>query len=291
MRFSFSTNAFTNFSVGEAITMIAAAGYEAVEILADSPHLYPPEVTDKKIGHLRDCLAETGLQVANINANTAMGFYGRAFWEPLFEPSLANPVREARRWRVQYTKKCIDLAVSLSAPCISITSGRMVPGTPPEEGLELLKTSLVEVLEYAAGRGIRLGIEYEPGLLIENSRELRKFLVEMDSPWLGANLDLGHSHVLGENSSEVIAALGKRIIHIHLEDIRKRKHYHLVPGSGEMDFAQIFKNLRRQGYDGFLTVELYTCFQNPGDAARRSLAYLQNIDGNLQKCVENKCSN
>ena len=268
-----------------------AAGYEAVEILADSPHLYPPEITDEKLGCLHDCLTQTGLQVANINANTAMGFYGRSFWEPLFEPSLANPDHQLRRWRIDYTRQCIDLAAALKAPSVSITSGRMVPGTPPDEGLKLLKASIQEILGHAEKKGICLGIEYEPGLLIENSRELVMFLEEMDSPWLGANLDIGHSQVLGENIPEVIETLGKSIVHIHLEDIKGQKHYHLIPGCGELDFAAIFEALQGEGYDGYLTVELYTYPQNPEEAARRSLTHLQQIHTNLPRFMENQCSN
>ena len=290
MRLSFSTNAFTNFSVGEAVTKIGAAGYEAVEILADTPHLYPPEIADEQLGYLRYCLAQTGLQVANINANTAMGFYGRTFWEPLFEPSLANPDHQLRRWRINYTRQCIDLAVALKAPSVSITSARMVPGIPPDKGLKLFKASMEEVLAHAGERGIRLGIEYEPGLLIENHRELLMFLAAIDSPWLGANLDVGHSQVLGENIPEVIEILGKDIVHLHLEDISQRKHYHLIPGCGELDFAAIFTALQRGGYDGYLTVELYTYPHNPEKAARQSLTYLQRIHNNLPKSMENECS-
>ncbi|MBW1645698.1 MAG: sugar phosphate isomerase/epimerase [Deltaproteobacteria bacterium] len=270
--------------------MIGAAGYGAVEILADQPHLYAPEVTPVELENLCRRLAAAGLRVANINANTAAGYYGRAFWEPLFEPSLANPAPAARRWRLHYTRRCIDFAVALGAPSVSITAGRMVPGTPPAAGLELLQASLRELLPYAADRGIRLGVEYEPGLLVENCRELLALLAAVDSPWLGANLDLGHSQVLGEDPAAVIAALGKRIVHLHLEDIRQRKHYHLIPGTGEMDFGRIFQALQQVGYAGFLTVELYTYPREPNRAARQSLAYLRAVADNLSRSGEVSCS-
>jgi fructoselysine 3-epimerase len=99
----------------------------------------------------------------------------------------------------------------------------------------------------------------------------------MDSPWLGANLDLGHSHVLGEDPETVIGVLASRIFNIHLEDIRGRKHYHLIPGQGDMNFPNLFEILRRHGYDGFITVELYTCLHEPEEAAKRSFRYLQGL--------------
>ncbi len=102
MRLAFSTNAFVRFSVTEAIERISEIGYEGVEILADVPHLYPFSVSESELKELAAVLDRCGIRVANLNANTAMGYYGRTFWEPLFEPSLANPDRAARKWRIDY---------------------------------------------------------------------------------------------------------------------------------------------------------------------------------------------
>jgi fructoselysine 3-epimerase len=277
MKFAFSTNAFVNFSVIEAVEKIAAIGYEGVEILADAPHLYPDSVRGPDLRKLVTVLARSGLEVANLNANTAMGYYGRSFWEPLFEPSLANPDPTARAWRVDYTKRCMDFARLLGCSNISITSGRAVPGTCPDTALKLLRESLEMVLEYAEKAGIRVGMEYEPGLLVERYDELRVLIEEMNSPCLGVNLDLGHSHVLGEDPEFVVAGFSSRIFNLHIEDIQSRKHYHLIPGLGDIDFRRLFEILEKNAYDGFATVELYTYPQHPEEAAMSSLSYLQGL--------------
>jgi len=279
MKLAFSTNAFVQFSVVEAVEKIAAIGYDGVEILADAPHLYPPAVSDAGLKNLAAALERSGLEVANLNANTAMGYYGRTFWEPLFEPSLANPDHAARQWRVDYTKQCIDLAKVLGSRNISITSGRVVPGSDPETALRMLRESLDAVLEYAEKAAVRVGIEYEPGLLVERYEELQALIAGISSPGLGANLDFGHSHVLGEDPESVVAGLSPRIFNVHIEDIHCRKHYHLIPGLGEMDFKGIFDALERHAYDGFATVELYTYPHEPEAAARSALAYLRGLHG------------
>ena len=282
MKLSFSTNGFVLYSVFEAVERIAAIGYQGVELLADTPHLFAHSVTDTDLRELKELLDQNELQVANINANTAMGYYGMRFWEPLFEPSLANPDPPARRWRIDYSKKCIDMARTLESPTVSLTSGRMVSGIAPKEGLNLLEESLKELLEYAEKKDVQLGIEYEPGLLIERYDELVLLVEKMDSPYLGANLDLGHSHVLGEDHDAVIGRLSDRIFHVHIEDIQDKKHYHLIPGLGEVDFAALFDSLERHAYDGFVTVELYTYLNEPEAAARKSLAYLEDLSSNLR---------
>ena len=283
MRLAFSTNAFVNFSLFEAVEKIAAIGYEGVELLADVPHLYPHSFRGSDLKKLTAVLERSGLEVANVNANTAMGYYGRTFWEPLFEPSLANPDEAARRWRIDYTKRCIDLAKLLGSRNVSITSGRAVPGSDPEAAFKLLRESLEAVLEHAEQAGIRIGIEYEPGLLVERYEELRALLEAIPSPWLGANLDLGHSHVLGEDPGSVVAGLSSKIFHVHIEDIHARKHYHLIPGLGDIDFRGLFRVLEQHGYEGFATVELYTYPQGPEAAARRAFDYLQGPAGSEGK--------
>lgn len=275
MKLAFSTNAFVEVSAAEAVVRIAAAGYAGVELLADVPHLYPCTLSDAELAEVSAALANCGLAVANINANTAQGYYGRRFWEPLFEPSLANPDETARKWRIEYSKRCLDLAATLGCRNVSLTSGRMVPGIKPDKAMGLLRDSLETVLAHAERVGVRVGLEYEPGLLVERYDELAALLAAIASPSLGANLDLGHSHVLGEDPETVIAALSPKIFHIHLEDIRDRKHYHLIPGQGEMNFPRLLELLRAHAYEGFITVELYTCRHEPEAAARQSYHYLK----------------
>lgn len=277
MKLSFSTNAFVRCSVCEAIERIASAGYEGVELLADAPHLYADSVSPADKVQVEAVLNRTGLKVANINANTAVGFYGREFWEPLFEPSLANPDPVLRQWRIDYTKKCMDIAHQLAANCVSVTSGKLVPGVAPEQSMAFLKDSLEELVVYAEARSVRMGIEYEPGLLVERYEELATLLADIDSPYLGANLDLGHSHVLREHADTVIGALAEKISHIHMEDIRGRKHFHLIPGTGDVDFAALFRALERHHYHGFVTVELYTYPHRPDYAAEQALTYLSRV--------------
>ena len=48
-------------------------------------------------------------------------------------------------------------------------------------------------------------------------------------------------------------------------------HHHLVPGTGAIDFAAVVAAIRRTGYDGWLTVELYPFIDDPDAAARTAL--------------------
>jgi sugar phosphate isomerase/epimerase len=63
--------------------------------------------------------------------------------------------------------------------------------------------------------------------------------------------------------------------HYHLEDIAAtRVHKHLVPGRGAIDFPATLAAIRRTGYTGWLTVELYPYIDDPDAAARAARIFL-----------------
>ena len=80
---------------------------------------------------------------------------------------------------------------------------------------------------------------------------------------------------LGESIPQVIEMLGDRIWNLHVEDIPGRKHYHMIPGEGTLDWQAVRDALKGIGYQRFLTVELYTHTADPAGAARKSLDFLR----------------
>ena len=75
---------------------------------------------------------------------------------------------------------------------------------------------------------------------------------------------------IGEVPAEAINRLAGRIWNVHLEDIQGQKHYHLVPGEGDVDFQALLGALQAVGYNRWVTVELYTCAHRADAAARRA---------------------
>jgi sugar phosphate isomerase/epimerase len=98
----------------------------------------------------------------------------------------------------------------------------------------------------------------------------------VDSPALGLNFDVGHAYCMSEDLPKAIAALAPHTRHYHLEDIAAtRVHHHLPPGDGAIDFAEVIAAIRKTGYDGWLTVELYPSQDRPDEAARQAYNVLK----------------
>jgi sugar phosphate isomerase/epimerase len=274
MKLGFCSNAFTRFPLEEAIDRVAAIGYAGIELLCDRPHFWPPDERPQRAQQLAARLRAAGIAASNINANTAVGAYGIAIPENVFGPSLASGDEATRRYRVAHVCAAIDLAAATGAPCVSITSGAVESDHPPEAGRAQLLRSLDGVLRHAEVCGVRVGIETEPGLLLERSDELARLIAEVGHPLLGFNFDVGHAVVMGEDPARVVAEHNTRIWHLHLEDIAGGKHFHRVPGEGEVDFQAIAQALRQAAFSSFASVEVYAHKSDPDGAARRAFAVL-----------------
>jgi protein FrlC len=274
MKLAFSTNAYTRFSLIEALRGIKAAGYAGVEILADVPHAWPEAIDDRMVGEVAGELDRLGLEVSNINANCSFGYWKDAPPEAYFEPGLISPNRKHREDRQRLILATMEFAKGVGARNISITSGRMLGGMDPTKSARQFAESIRPILDRAEAAGLDIGIECEPGLFLEYVAELVEWIEKLGSPRLGANLDVGHSQVIGESVPEVVRMLKGRIWNLHVEDIPGRKHYHMIPGEGTMDWPALKSALQGIAYNRFLTVELYTQTEEPQRAAEKSFQFL-----------------
>ena len=274
MKLAFSTNAYTRFPLLDALEGIKRAGFEAVEILADVPHAYPPQITPKLTSEIVATLDRLKLSVSNVNCNCSFGYWKDAPPEPYFEPSLISPDPQYRADRTEMILKSLDFAREIGAANISITSGRTLGGMPPSKAANQFIESMKPILDKADSTGVNVGIECEPGLFLEYVAELRDWIDRLNHPRFGANLDIGHSVVAGESIPEAVNLLAGRIWNMHVEDLPGRKHYHMIPGEGTLDWPALRSALREIHYDRYLTVELYTHTQKPQEAAEKSFAFL-----------------
>ena len=272
MKIGFSSNAYTRKSLTYAIKSISDIGYDGVEIVLDIPHAFLP-LSESRFQNLQKCLEKCEIKVTNLNANTVAGWYDTQTDVEKFEPSLSNENEKLRRWRISYTKKAIYLASKLNSSSISITSG--VSNNLHKNTLKNFQQSVEELASYAEKMNIKLAIEYEPGLLIEKADDVFPLTKEFSN--VGLNFDVCHAAVLGEQISMVIEKFAKKIFHIHISDCKNRKHFHLIPGKGTVNFEAMYNSLLKIGYGGFLTAELYTYSLEPEKAAKETIICLKNL--------------
>lgn len=271
IKFAFSTNAYRNFTVEDSIDSIHKAGYDAVEIMCDVPHAFPP-IPIEKINSINNSLQKNSMKISNLN-----GFMMKAI-EDFHHPSWIESSNDYRKKRIEHTKNCLKLASLLGVKTVSTEPGGPKTIQTTKKELELFEQGLIEVLPLAEELKVHLLIEPEPELLIQNSNQFLNFIEKFESKFLGLNFDIGHFFCVNEDPAKLIHDLQSYIHHIHLEDISAlRKHFHLIPGHGIIDFPSIFQSLCDINYDGYVTVELYPYQDNPEQAAIESLKFLNSV--------------
>lgn len=271
LEFGFSTNAFREYELTEAIEIIAEAGYHGVELLFDQPHLYPPTATDEEIETVLETVRTAEITISNCNAFMLTAI------EDFHHPSFIEPDSAYRRKRIEYTRAAIKTAAALGQSHISIEPGGPLPTEKSTSwGLDRFEEGLRNLLPVAEEKDVTLLIEPEPELLIETSDQFLELIQRIDSSYVKCNFDAGHFYCVDEDPAELVSQLAPYTEHYHLEDIpADRTHEHTQLGDGDMDIGEFLTAIEDTSYDGFVTVELYPYESTAAETARESMDYLQ----------------
>jgi sugar phosphate isomerase/epimerase len=183
-----------------------------------------------------------------------MGVVGHtAFYLPL-----ANAFEKVRCGAVEELRRCLRTFAEVGVKWMNLHPDRY---TPMHDRRFFIQRNLESLNELAA-EGRRCGV----GLMIENlpgdfnrAAELGELLDPM--PELGLHLDIGHANLMAARNTteEILAAYGDRVKHVHLHDNKGgHEDMHLPLGAGTMDVRRHIRTLKSSGYDGTITLEVFT---------------------------------
>ena len=269
----YNTNGFAHHRLEDAITILAEIGYRSVAITLERDLLDPPDRrgVPQAVGRLRRILKPTDLRVTIETGS-------RFILDPRrkHQPTLVSALPADRRRRCEFILAAIEIAAAVRADSVSLWSGAPDDLAGDEELHARLTRSLREVLTAAEASGMRLGFEPEPGMFIDTLARFAQLHDEVSHPLLGLTLDVGHVHCV--NDGEVrdhIRRWRHKLWNVHLEDMRRGLHEHLLFGEGEIEFAPLFDVLREIEYPGPVHVELSRHSHDAVETARRSFEFLQ----------------
>jgi len=270
-----------NYPLEEAFKRIAAAGYEGVDIWGGRPHAYRNDLSPHEIRRLRDISERLAVEFAS--------FIPAQFRYPT---CLCSPSETIRQDSVAYIKNSLRTAAAFGAPIVSVCPGHTIFGQTSEDGWRRLCQSLDEIC--SAADSVRLKVALEPADryetdLVNNCEQAIQLLEDVRWDNLGVVLDNGHSHVVGESAEKMVARLGDRLFHVHVDDNLGQRDQHLIPGNGTFDFVPFIAAVRETGYNGFLTAELswdYTL--EPDDAARATRTRMKEYLRRVHRVTESR---
>jgi len=273
MFLGYNTNGFAHHRIEDALTILAEIGYRSVALTLDHPFFDPPDV--RGVGRAADTLSpilkSTGLKVT---IETGARFLLDA--RRKHQPTLVSASPDERRVRLEFLKAAVDLAQRLDADCVSLWSGAADDDAPSDVLLSRLVEAMQELLDDAGPRGVRLGFEPEPDMLIETMAAFSELHAALNHPLFGLTLDVGHIICLEDGDIvEHIRRWSRVLFNVHLEDMRRGEHVHRMFGEGEVNPGEVFQALRDIDYAGPVHVELSRHSHDAVETARRAFAILR----------------
>jgi sugar phosphate isomerase/epimerase len=244
----------------QEIEWVAAMGFDFVDLSLEPPGAASWMVDPAAI---RSALDKHGLHVVGHTA----------YYLPL-----ASSFEELRCAAVTEFRRCLAVFAAVGAKFMNIHPDRYTPFHSREFYIQRNLLTLGELLPDAQRLGVGLMIENLPGDF-NNAQQLGELLDAM--PELGLHLDIGHANLqVPENTTgEILRRHGDRLRHVHLHDNKGGgADLHLPLGSGTLNLRDHICDLHNVGFDGTITLEVFT-------PDRHFLAYSRDV---LQR-VWNEC--
>ena len=222
------------------IHLFKSLGLEFIDLTLEPPAGASWRVDPKAI---RRALEEAG-----------MGVVGHtAYYLPI-----ESPFEGIRKAAVEELKACLRIFAEVGAKWMNVHPGRYTPMHPRSFFVERDIQSLGELIDEGKRVGCGVMVENIPGDF-NTPDELGELLAPL--PELGLHLDIGHANlsVPWHMTGPILDRWGDRLKHVHLHD-NKGGHadLHLALGQGTLDVRSALSAVKKCGYDGPITLEVFS---------------------------------
>ncbi len=233
---------FTEVPFVERIEKSAQAGFDAIEFW---------NWDNKDLPAIKAAVQEAGIGIASFQANLG--------------GTLIHP--EQRQGFVTSVAQSLEKAREVGAPSMFLLTDelgedRSVRFQFPELSEAEKYQSVLDGLKALAPLAERAGVDLlleplniqvdHPGYFLSSSSLGFELVRSVNSPRIKLLFDIYHMQVMEGNIIETLTGNLDAIGHVHVADVPGRHQ----PGTGELNYANIFNALREAGYDGYVGFEL-----------------------------------
>ncbi len=256
-----------SYSIEKCMSIAKDAGFEGIELALSAKGPLSMNSTDEEIIAIRETAKEIGLSINSL----ATGLY--------WQFSLTSNREDIRSKAKQLVKRQLDVAALLEVDCILACPGTVGVDFKPEDvvpdanevdffaGSEVIdydvaymraKDAFIELAPYAAQKKVFIGIENIWNKFLLSPLEMKNFIDEINSPWVGAYLDVGNMMLFGY-PEHWIKILGSRIKKVHFKDFRREAKG--LAGfvdllAGDVDWVKVVDEFMKIGYQGWANAEM-----------------------------------
>lgn len=214
-------------------------------------------------------------------------------------PDFTHPDKSFREKQIEKQKNWIDMTYALGGSYCRVLSGQRRPGLTSDEGVKLAADSIYTCLPFAEERNITLILEnhykddfWEYPEFAQKMDVFCKLVDSIQHPFFGVNYDPSNTYLAGEDPIELLKRVSQRVVTMHasdrylkegtIEDLRKeelgslgyaKRLSHGEIGKGLNDYDAIFTELKKVGFNGWISIEDGV---EGMDQLQRSVVFLRN---------------
>jgi len=215
----------------------AEHGFEFIDLTMEGP---AADVEHLDVAAFKAVLDETGL-----------GIVGHTAWYLPF----GSPVPQVRAGAVAAVRATFEPFAQLGAQYVNVHVDKGVGAFAYDDTVRWNAESFATLAEHAAEYGLIVIIEN----VVNNLNNAKAFRTMLDADArLRFHLDIAHANVKGEKTSDFLKAHADKLVHVHISDNKRVNDDHLPLGVGNIDWTEQLGLLKRSGYDGTITLEIFT---------------------------------
>ena len=268
MRFAICNEIFKGWGLEATMTYATQAGYDALEIAPFTIANYVTDISAAERRKIREASNRSGLAISGIHwvLAQAEGMY------------LNHADKDVRERTATYLCELVDFCADIGGQTIVAGSPKqrnVLAGTSPEQAWEWARETFERAVQQALKRGVTICLEpLSPAEtnFINTAAEAIRFVKQFESPRMKIILDVKAMSSESKPIPQIIAESWPHFAYFHANDKNLKG-----PGFGEVDFKPIAAALKQTGYDGYVSVEVFTFEEGPEVIATRSIEYLKKV--------------
>lgn len=247
-RFSCEVAMLKLSSFDRCIEVVAEAGYQGVELTG-----YFQQWTPQEQRRLMAKMSSLGVMIDMLSG---------------LQASFAIP-NQAEEFVTKVREHC-HVANGLGCPQINIKSGKRLADVAPQAQMAAAVDNLKRASDVAAENGINIVIEpidliENPTIFLTSVQEGFEIVRAVNSPNVKVLYDFYHEQRAGGNLIEKLEKNIEWVGLVHIADVPERHE----PGTGEIDYTNIYRTLGRLHYHRFIGME-YSPTTDPVASLRKS---------------------
>jgi sugar phosphate isomerase/epimerase len=219
------------------IEFIASSGFDFVDLTLEYPNAHI-DVIDRE-GVLK-ALKASGLSVVGHTT----------YYLPFASP--VNAIREAA---IHDVTRCLGFFKEAGASMVTVHPDPGVGAVEIKTTVSLNALSFKIISDEASKHDLSIIVENVPGHF-SSVEAIRTILDRV--PGLGFHLDVGHAFIRRNRFQQLLTAFKTKLCHVHLSDNRLREDDHMPLGAGNIDWQDVAASIKKTGYDGTFTLEVFS---------------------------------